>query len=541
MTTPFLSLEGVGHSLPDGRRLFTGIDFHLDQSPTGLVGANGVGKSLLAAIMAGRIAPSHGVVRSSARIAWLPQQVAPAVDATVATLAGVAPTLAALARVEAGSSAVEDFDQIGDRWDIRERLRQALADDDLAHLSINQAAQELSGGERMRVALIGAWLAQPDVLLLDEPSNHLDRRQRHRLLDRLAAWRGSLLVVSHDRELLTAMQRIVELSPTGLRDYHGGYARYVEQRRHEQALAEQQLAQAKNERSRLDRELNRQRERIEQRGAREARKARDSNQAKVLLGNLRQWSQTHAGKQQRLRDDRADSARLAVREAAAQIEPPADRRLFTPLPDSARQRRVLAADGLVLAHGVAGGEPLDLIVSGGERIALIGDNGSGKSTLLRTLAGYLPAQSGRFDIPVPMAYLDQQLSSLDAESSPLDLLLAADPALDQARARTQLALLGLPATTALTACGLLSGGERLKTALACALTGPHPAELLLLDEPGNHLDLPSLEALERMLAEYSGAILIASHDPHLLARLAPDRYLKPDRDGWLTLAETPEP
>lgn len=532
MTNPFLTLEGVSHSLPDGRRLFAGIDFHLDQRPTGLVGANGVGKSLLAAIMAGRMAPSHGLVRSNARIAWLPQQVTPTADATVATLAGVATTLAALARIEAGSTVQADFDRIGEHWDVRERLLQALADDDLHHLSPEQPAQSLSGGERMRVALIGAWLTQADVLILDEPSNHLDGRQRQRLLGRLASWTGGLLVVSHDREVLSAMQRIVELSPTGLGDYDGSYAYYTEQRSRQQDLAQQRLTQAKNARNQVDRELRRQREQLEKRSARETRKARDSNQAKVLLGNLRQWSQNNAGKQHRRHDDRAESARLAVREAAAQVEPPADRLLVTPLPDSARQRRVLVAESLVLAHGVAGGQALSLIVSGGERIALTGDNGSGKSTLLRTLAGQLDPHSGCFDVPVPMAYLDQQLVGLDAQSSPLDLLQDANPTLDQARARTQLALLGLPASTALTALGKLSGGERLKTALACALVGPRPAELLLLDEPGNHLDLPSLEALERMLVDYTGALVIASHDPQLLARLTPTRQLRVSGSGW---------
>jgi len=161
-----------------------------------------------------------------------------------------------------------------------------------------------------------------------------------------------------------------------------------------------------------------------------------------------------------------------------------------------------------------------------------GDNGSGKSTLLRTLAGRLAPLSGRCEVPVAAALLDQRLQGLDPHAGALALLRAADPGALESELRTRLALLGLDADRIEVASGRLSGGERIKVALACVLYAAQPPQLLLLDEPGNHLDLASQQALERMLQAYPGALLVVSHDEVLLDRLQPHERLHLDAGGW---------
>ena len=159
MTNPTLTLEGVSHALPDGRALFSDLNAVFDQQPTGLVGRNGVGKTVLARILAGRLAPTTGRCVRTGRVHYLPQQIGLPADGTVASLAGVQDALDALARIEAGSIAQADFDAVGERWDLRQQLRQALERHGLGHLDASAPAQALSGGEAMRVALVGALLS----------------------------------------------------------------------------------------------------------------------------------------------------------------------------------------------------------------------------------------------------------------------------------------------------------------------------------------------------------------------------------------------
>lgn len=531
MTNPLLTLDRVSCVLPDGRILFSDIDFALDRRPAGLVGRNGVGKSFFARLLAGRIAPSAGRRSGAARVHYLPQQIAPEPGATVADLAGVSGALQALARIENGGVAIEDFDLVAQRWDLRERFAAALDAHGLGHLDAQRLADSLSGGELTRVALLGGWLAEADVLVLDEPTNHLDRPQRLALLRQLQEWRGGLLVVSHDRELLDGLPRIVELSAAGLDDHAGNYTSYEQNREAAQARAAAELARSKHALRRGEAELRAQRERQERRQSRGRREGRDANQAPILLGLQKQRSEVSAGKSARLLQTQLEALTARVAQAASQVADTPDLALFAPAP-AAPRRRAAVLDAVELPYGVAAGRPLDLIVAGGQRIGVVGANGSGKSSLLQLLAGRLAPVRGSCVVPVRTACLDQHVSLLDPARSVLEQLLADDPAANESVLRTRLALLGLDSDAVQRPGATLSGGERLKAALACALYRREPAELLLLDEPDNHLDLAALAALEQMLRLYRGALVVVSHDAVFLDRLALDTRLTLTVDGW---------
>ena len=176
---------------------------------------------------------------------------------------------------------------------------------------------------------------------------------------------------------------------------------------------------------------------------------------------------------------------------------------------------------------------LNLSLQGQQRLGIVGSNGSGKSTLLKLLAGQLLPQTGESRIHVKSAYLDQHLAQLDKTQSAIEQLKAANRAAPVSLLRTRLVHLGLTAEKISVACAKLSGGEQLKVALACALYADPPAQLLLLDEPSNHLDLPSLQALESMLRGYPGALVVVSHDQDFLRHLALTDYLRATSDGWV--------
>lgn len=519
MTNPFLTLDRASLSLPDGRILFSDLDLHLDGRPTGLVGRNGVGKSVLARLLAGEIAPTSGKRNASGRVRYLPQQIHVPDGATVASLAGVDAWLEALARIEAGSTDAHDFDTLGDRWDIRQQLAQALDAQGLPGLDPDRAAATLSGGEAMRVALAGAFLSEADFLILDEPSNHLDALQRQRLHAQLAQWPNGLLVISHDRRLLDTFARIEELSPHGLRTYGGGYGFYAARKAEEQAQAQRELEQTRAAVQRQERALREQQERQQRRQARGNRDARDANLPPILLGLRKSRSEDSAGRfaarQQAAREQLAGK----LRDAARKQEPSVELALFAPDAGAAQDRIVLRMQGAVLPHVPATARGLDLFLTGRQRVGVTGPNGSGKSTLLRAMAGQVTPSAGRCMAHVPVAWLDQRLAGLDPAASVLAQLRQANPEAGEAALRTRLALLGLGAGLIEGPAGQLSGGERLKAALACVLYAAQPAGLLLLDEPGNHLDLAGLEALESMLRQYRGALVVVSHDEALLERL----------------------
>jgi len=532
MATSYLSLEGVSYVLPNGDTLFSDLNENFDQRHTGLVGRNGSGKTVLARILAGQLQPTLGRCVRTGTVHYLAQQVSLRPDATVAELAGVQGVLDALRRIEAGGSAQADFDVVGDRWDIEQQFGQALAQQGLTHLHASTPASALSGGEAMRVALIGAQLSDADFLILDEPSNHLDRHSRRALIEWLHRWKRGLLVISHDRQLLGSMDRIVELSSLGLRSYGGNYAFYAQAKAQEQQSAVTELDRARLDRRREEQSMRQQLKRQEKRQAQGTRSGKQANQAKILIDRQKERSEQSMGKLRRQQADTQLELSQRVREAAAQVADDLHIHLYAAPSPGVTQRRVAELDRAELPFVPEATRSISLLVTGQQRIGLLGFNGCGKSTLLKVLAGRIEPMAGVRRVTDRLAYLDQGLDMLDAQRPVLEQLQAVNRTLSEGELRTRLAQLGLDAPKIAMPSGSLSGGERLKAALACVLYADTPPQLLLLDEPSNHLDLPSVQALERLLASYQGALIVASHDQDFLDELRLTDLLVAGAEGW---------
>ncbi|UZN49411.1 ATP-binding cassette domain-containing protein [Cupriavidus cauae] len=533
MTNPYLALESVSYALPDGRTLFSRLSETFDQRPTGLVGRNGVGKTILARLLAGQLEPASGRCLRSGSVHYLAQQVSPPADATVASLAGVQHALEALLRIEAGSSAPADFDAVGERWDMRQRLRHELERHGLSHLDATTPASSLSGGEAMRVSLLGAMLSDADFLILDEPSNHLDRPNRQALIEQFRRWPRGLLIVSHDRQLLEAMERIVELSSLGLRSYGGKYSFYAEAKAQERLNALQQLERSKLDRQREEHAMREQRERQQRRQARGDRRGKEANQAKILLGRQKERSESSAGKLRQQQAAALQQVAERIREAAQEVENEAPISLHLLPVMQAAQRRVAELDAVELPFVSEAARRISLILLGQQRVGVVGPNGRGKSTLLKVMAGHLAPLAGTCKVAPESVYLDQGLANLLPQQSVLEQLMAVNRGTSEGDLRMRLAQLGLDAQKIAAPTDSLSGGERLKAALACLLYAEAPPQLLLLDEPSNHLDLPSVRALEAMLRSYRGALVVVSHDDAFLDNLALTDRLVGREKGWL--------
>ncbi|KRC85681.1 ABC transporter [Achromobacter sp. Root83] len=530
-TAVFLSLRHVSHALPDGRLLLDDVSHDFITARHGLIGRNGAGKSLLLRLAHGELATQSGRIHRHGRIAYVPQSLPQTPDTTLADVAGIAPILHALSRIEAGSTRQTDFDLADGHWRIRDDWARMLAGAALPAWSPDHPAAGASGGELTRVALAGVLLHRPDALLLDEPSNHLDARARAWLMEQIRAWRGSLIVVSHDRTLLDAMSHIVELERGALTGHPGNYSTYRAQRDLQGAAAQAALEHARNERAAGLRALRQQHDSQQQRNARNARQARDTNQAAILLGMKKANAEGHAGRERLRRQQASTALDDAVKQAAARILPASAVALA--LPDTAipQGRCVLHLQDAIPPYPLEA-PPLTLTLSGPFRLAIRGPNGCGKSTLLSMLSGDVMPSAGTCDVRVPTAMLDQRASGIPDDKSLLETLHALGAALPDGEMRSRLALLGLGPALVNAPAATLSGGERIKAALACALWRKEPAQLLLLDEPTNHLDIASAQALEEALAGFPGAVVVVSHDARFLEEISPTHALSWNALGW---------
>jgi len=533
LTQPIV-LHQLGFRFANGVPLFESLQQVFDATPTAIVGRNGVGKSILARLIAGELVPSSGRIERQGRVAFVAQETCALPSMTLRQATGLAPVLEALARLKAGTGSVEDLERVGDRWDLEERVQTALTRAGLPSLDDARSERRMSGGQCARIALTGALLSGAEWLILDEPTNHLDRAGRAWLSAELSAWRGGLIVISHDRQLLSEVERIVELTPNGLRSYGGNYAVFCAQREREQGAARNVLEHARAERARERRRLEKEHDTIQRRAAVARRNAETLNAPTFVKSGKKQAATEIMGTVRK--NQSALKSELDAKVSAAAARVTMEDRLLLSLPCAtvAPRKQVLRLENVRLPWGMTQ-DPAARVnwsLEGPVRVALTGVNGCGKSTLLRILAGDLQASEGLCAVHVPSAYLDQRLESLDPARSIIELLQRQGTLLTESKLRGYLALLQLDAQRATRPTRDLSGGERLKAALACALWREMPAQLLLLDEPSNHLDLESTLAVESALSHYPGAIIAASHDDDFLCALKPTHCMQWTPDGW---------
>lgn len=537
--SPFVSADRLGLTLPDGRRIFGDLTLALASERTGLVGANGVGKTLLLDLLAGVRDPSEGTVTRTGRVAYVRQSGGRASaprTSVVADRLGVRTRLAALRRVLGGGADQADYDLVGDDgWDLPERIHAVLDRVGLGHLPLDRALASVSGGESTRLALAGALLRRPDLLILDEPTNDLDAPSRSKLLEMLEQHSGGLLVVSHDREVLRRVDRIVELTPDGLREYGGAYDLYREARGRERAAAEAELEQAEAARKKVRAGAREARERQARRSARGRRSRSEGGVPKIVLNAMRNRSEGSTAKLGRVMDQADERATARVTAARKRVDDAPPLRMDVAPSGVPAGKDVLVLEDLAYtppgsAHPLF--EGIDLVVRGPERVAVTGPNGSGKSTLLRLVMGGLSPDRGRVRLGVPpesVAWLDQAVELLRSGETVLAAFRRLHPSWDESHARHVLARYLFAGEAALAPVDRLSGGERMRAGLACVLGGPVAPPLLVLDEPTNHLDFPSLETVERAVAEFDGALLVVSHDPDFLEAVGVGRRVALNR------------
>lgn len=501
MSTALVRFDGVSLSFGD-QRILDAAEFALEPGErVCLIGRNGAGKSTTLKLIAGRLEPDDGTIeiKGGIRFATLEQALADGTADPVRRFVagGMAEHLARIERYEALAAT-------GSREAATLREMEALEREVLAHggwaaeqqidatlsrleLPADKPTAELSGGWRRRVALARALVADPDVLMLDEPTNHLDIATIEWLEREIRGYSGAVLFVTHDRSFVERVAtRIVDIDRGALRSWPGGYRDYL--RRKARADAD------------------------EDRHKREFDKKLAAEEAWIRQG-VKAREHRNEGRVRALHAMRAERAERVPRPRTAQIHVNES--------EAASGRKVIEARNIT--HGF-GDEPLvrdfSLRVMRGDRLGIIGNNGVGKSTLLKLLLGELEPDSGtvKLGTNLEIAYFDQLRRELDTSKTVAEIVgEGRDYITLNGRRKHVIAYLTdflFSAKRARTRVAALSGGERNRVILARMFT--QAANLLVLDEPTNDLDVETLEALEHRLAEYQGTLIVVSHDRHFL-------------------------
>lgn len=488
-----------------------------------LVGNNGTGKSTLLKIIAGELQPSGGELQANSQPYYVPQNFGQYNHLTIAEALRAAVKLTALKEILDGNPTAKNLDLLDDDWTIEERCLTALQEWQLGGLDLSQKMETLSGGQKTKVFLAGITAHQPELVLLDEPSNHLDDAGRQQLYHFIQHMPGTLIVVSHDKILLNLVDTIGELSSRGLSVYGGNYDFYAEQK-HIAGKALLQDIHSKEKALRKARDKERESAERQQRlDARGKGKQEKAGVAKIMMNTLRNNAENSTAKLKTVHTEKIGGISRELQELRSEL-PGADKMKFDFADSALHKGKVLfTATGINFSHNT---QPLwkhdlSLQITSGERIALQGSNGSGKTTLIKIILGQAEPKPGLVHRSgLPAVYIDQDYSLIDNSLSIYEQAQQFNSgALQEHEIKIRLNRFLFTKEHWNKPCSALSGGERMRLMLCCLGMSNQPPGMIILDEPTNNLDIQNMEILTAAVNDYQGTLIVVSHDQHFLAQL----------------------
>lgn len=481
--------------------LFKNLSVTFGIEKSGLVGKNGVGKTILLRNLVGELEPTGGRIERKGKIAYLPQDYQVDLNLTVGQTM----------KVEKEHLALTALARVG-----------------LQRITLDRTMNSLSGGERMKVILAHLLITDADFLILDEPTNNLDGDSRKVVYNLIQTWSKGLLIVSHDRELLRLMDRILELSEKGLNIYGGNYDAYVAQKGLEEAALERQLSDAEREFKKVKHQAQATKEKQQKRASHGKSIREKTGMPPIILGLMKETSEKTSSRLSALHELRIEDAAKNVAQAREKIAP--SNTIHVDLSNT----KIPSGKLVVVFKDVTFQYPetdkplfreISFDVYGPSRVSIDGPNGSGKTTLIKLMLGLLHPNSGEITRgTVDGAYLDQTVAVLNKEETVLENLRRISN-LNEDEGRHWLAKFLFSDQDVFKSVGILSGGERMRAALACILAGDTPPKFLILDEPTNNLDLNSIEQIESALLNFKGALVVISHDREFIKSIGVERSI----------------
>lgn len=525
-----LSLQNITYSHPNREVLFENIQLQINTyDKIALIGNNGTGKSTLLNIVAGNLQPAAGIVKASETPYYIPQLLGQYNHFTIAQALNIDHKLRALKEILNGEVTDANLALLNEDWSVEERCNAALSYWQLNKPDLSQPMAALSGGEKTKVFLAGIAIHQPQVVLMDEPSNHLDARSRSLLYEYIQSTAHTLVVVSHDRTLLNLMNVVYELTQHGITAYGGNYDFYVQQKAIE-ANALNEDVKSKEKALRKAREVERESmERQQKLDARGRKKQEKAGLPTISMNTFRNNAEKSTG---RLKDVHAKKIG-ALSDEVNQLrkELPGTDKMTIGFDDSALHARKILITAQHINYGYGDSllwdQPLSFQITSCQRVAIKGGNGAGKTTLIKIILRQLQPASGHLQLADFKAiYIDQDYSLIDNRLTVYEQAQQYNTGHSQEHEiKSRLTHFLFTKTYWDKPCEKLSGGEKMRLILCCLTIGTQSPDVIILDEPTNNLDIQNIDILTTALTEYRGTIIAISHDAYFLEQIGVEEVI----------------
>lgn len=526
-----LIVNQLSYLHPNREMLFENISFSISKGEkVSLIGNNGSGKSTLLQIIAGKRKATSGDIVFSEKPYYVPQHFGQYNELNLAQALGIDQKINALHEILSGNASEENFNLLNDDWDIEERALTALSSWNLEHVELSQNMNTLSGGEKTKVFLSGIKIHEPSIVLLDEPSNHLDKASRQKLYEYIQTTKSLVLIVSHDRKLLNLVDSTFELTKDKVESYGGNYDFYKIQKEEKITALQEQLLEKEKE-FRKARKIARETiERQEKHASRGEKRNLKKGVPRILMGNLASKSEKSTAHLKEIHAGKMDDIANSLKEAQQQL--PLTNELKLNIENTQLHKGKILVDAkeinFAYEEQALWSAPLDFQIRSGERIVINGKNGSGKTTLLKLILAQLEPTVGTIArAEFTSLYVDQEYSIIDNELTVFEQLekfnfrhfLEHD-------LKMLLHRFLFSSQTWDKTCDKLSGGEKMKLVLCCLQVSNNMPDLFVLDEPTNNLDIQNIEIITSVIKSYQGTLLVISHDEVFVEEIGVEREIK---------------
>ncbi|MBP0902216.1 ABC-F family ATP-binding cassette domain-containing protein [Mariniflexile gromovii] len=513
-----ITLQHLTYTHTNTDLLFQNLNLTVNkQDKIAIVGNNGSGKSSLLKVITGKLKASEGHIRVDEQPYFIPQLFGQFNDFSIAQVLQVEGKINALQEILKGNTSEENFNALNDDWTIEERCKEALQHWQLTDLELSQKMKTLSGGQKTKVFLAGIFIHKPELILLDEPSNHLDFTSRQLLYEFIQTTKSTLIVVSHDKTLLGFMTTICELNKSGIKLYGGNYEFYKQQKLIEKNTLNQDL---QNKEKALRKAKEKERETLERQQKQNSRGKKQQNKEgtpKAMRDKMKNDAEKSTSRLKSVHTEKIGGIAQDLMDLRSSL-PDIDKIKFGFDNSALHIGKILfTATNINFAYNPSQflwKNNLNIQITSGERIALKGQNGSGKTTFIKLLLGDLEPTTGTiYRVDNQSAYIDQDYSLLDNTLKVYEQVQQFNTtALEEHDIKTRLNRFLFGQEDWDKTCIALSGGERMRLMLCCLTIGKQAPDIIILDEPTNNLDIQNIDILTAAINEYQGTLIVVSHD-----------------------------
>jgi ATPase subunit of ABC transporter with duplicated ATPase domains len=517
-------LQDITYTHPNKDVLFSNIHLAVNKhDKIALIGNNGSGKSTLLKLIAGVLQPSAGLIKADTTPYYVPQIFGQFNDLTIAQALRIEDKLIILHEILGGHVTEGNLTLLNDDWTIEERCREALQYWHLNDLNLAQKMGTLSGGQKTKVFLAGISIHQPDTVLFDEPSNHLDIAGRQLLYNFIESRSCTMILVSHDRTLLNLLDKVYELSKRGITVYGGNYEFYKEQKEIESNALNEDV-RSKGKALRKAREIERETmERQQKLDARGKKKQEKAGVPTIMMNTMRNNAEKSTARIKDVHAEKLGTISAELNELRKEL-PDVDKMRFGFDHSTLHKGKILiTAKNINYGYGerLLWKQALDFEITSGERVALKGLNGSGKTTMIKIMLGEIEPIIGTvYRANNKSVYIDQDYSLIDNQLNVYEQAQRFDSsALQEHEVKIRLTRFLFTKDEWDKSCSALSGGEKMRLVLCCLTISNQAPDMIILDEPTNNLDIQNIDILTTAINKYEGTLIVVSHDQYFLEQV----------------------